>query len=304
MLKTLKKYSLGATVLIMITLGTSCVTPSRPTTNKISVVTSFYPLYYFASQIAGDKAIVTNLTPAGIEPHDYELTPQDLVVIQNSNILVLNGGQLEPWTDHITAQLSNTTTLVMAGNELATQQMTEENQLVTDPHVWLSPKLAQQQVKKITLGFIQADAAHSAYYLANEKNLIARLDELDTAYTKNLAQCSNRKIITSHTAFAYLANDYHLEQVAIAGLSPEAEPTAAELSKIVEFAQINTINYIFFENVVSPDLAETIANEVGAQTLVLNPLESLTKEELERDENYFSVMQENLNNLRLALDCT
>lgn len=280
-----------------------CLTTPQANTTKLNVVASFYPLYYFTSQIGGDKASVTNLTPAGVEPHDYEPTPQDLVAIQNSDALILNGGQLEPWANNVTTQLSNETTVIIAGSDLTSREMIEEDETITDPHVWLSPKLAQQQVKKITLGLIQADANNSAYYLANEKKLLDQLSELDAAYTQGLAQCASNKIITAHTAFAYLANDYGLGQVAIAGLSSNAEPTPAELAEIIQFARDNTVQYIFFESLVSPKLAQTIASEVGAQTLVLNPLEGLTEEEMTADQNYFTIMQTNLENLRTALQC-
>ncbi len=297
------RYITLISLIVLVGLGAGCVTPPTPNNDTLLVTTSFYPLHYFTSQIAGDKATVTNLTPAGIEPHDYELTPQDLVTIQNSAVLVLNGGQLEPWADTITSQLSNHTTVVVAGADLTNQQMIEENEVITDPHVWLSPILVQQQIKKITLGLIQADADNAAYYLVNEKTLLNQLAELDSAYKQGLSSCTKHEIITSHTAFAYLANDYGLEQVAIAGLSPEAEPTPTELAEVVQFAQDHQVHYIFFESLVSPKLADTIATEVGAQTLVLNPLEGLTEDEITAGQTYFTIMQENLTNLRLALQC-
>lgn len=290
-----KKFLLSVLGLGIASLaGTGCVTLPQPDPDKLQVVTSFYPMYYFASQIGGDKANVTNLTPAGAEPHDYELTPQDVAVVHDSQLLILNGGQLEPWANDITSQLSSDTVVATAGQDVITN---------TDPHVWLSPKLAMQQVKKITLGFIQADAANSAYYLGKQDQLLQQLAKLDTTYQTGLTYCTSHDIITTHVAFGYLANDYGLNEIAISGLSPDEEPTPARLAEIVQFAKDHQVHYIFFESLVSPKLAETIASEIGAQTLVLNPIEGLTDTDIAQEKTYVTVMQDNLTNLRAALQC-
>ncbi|MBI4407673.1 MAG: zinc ABC transporter substrate-binding protein [Candidatus Kerfeldbacteria bacterium] len=281
---------LVSTVGILLLAG--CTTTQTTTTNgRLKVATSFYPLYYFASQIGGDYAAVTNLTPTGTEPHDYELTPQDIAAIQDSQLLVLNGGQLEPWVEDVTADLSSNTIIV----EVVTG--------LTDPHVWLSPQRAKAEVEKITDGFIQADPSHVTDYTTNSQALLDRLDQLDTQYADGLANCDSNVIITSHAAFSYLASDYGLEQLSIAGLSPEAEPSLDELADITDFSKQNNVHYIFFESLVSPKLAETIANEIGAATLVLNPIEGLTDEEVAAGEDYVTVMQTNLINLQTALGC-
>lgn len=291
-----------------IILVTGCTTaqntPSTKTSNDhLQVAASFYPMHYFASHIGGDYAAVTNLTPAGTEPHDYELTPQNIATIQDSQLLVLNGGQLEPWASDATADLSGNTIVVEAGHNLADKTMAADGAALTDPHVWLSPKLAQAEVAAITTGFITADPTHAAEYTANSQTLTDRLDQLDKQYTAGLTDCSTDTFITSHAAFSYLASEYNLEQRPITGLSPEAEPSLNELAEITDFAKANNVQYIFFESLVSPKLSETIATEVGAQTLVLNPIEGLTDEEIASGEDYFSVMQANLANLQTALQC-
>ena len=270
---------------------------------KIQVVASFYPLYFFARQIGGDKADVSNLTPAGTEPHDYEPTTQDLARIENSNLLIVNGG-VEPWGNKIKENLQGTDVkLLVAGEGLLTKQLTEEGKTSQDPHVWLNPKLAKKEVEKITNGFIAIDPANANYYKANEQTLNNKLDALDAAYTKGLATCKNRDIITSHAAFAYLADAYGLKQIAIAGLSPDTEPSAQQLTTIANFAKANHIKYIFFEELVSPKFADTIAREIGAKTLVLDPLEGISDDRIKQGENYFTVMEKNLKNLQLALSC-
>lgn len=275
-----------------------------PDSAKIQVTASFYPLYYFASQIGGEKAEVFNITPAGAEPHDYEPTAQDMVHLEKSKLVILNGGGLEAWGDNVLKNLNrNTTAIVIAGEGLATGQVEEEGRLVTDPHIWLSPPLAQKMVDRITQGFAQVDPSNGDFYRANATLLKDRLQQLDLAYQAGLKSCATNNIITAHSAFGYLAAAYGLNQVSITGLSPDAEPSAQQLSTIAKFAKDNQVKYIFFESLVSPKLADTIASEVGAKTLVLNPLEGLSDEELAAGKDYLTEMQSNLVNLKIALQC-
>lgn len=284
------KNTLLVVGIFTVLLITGCVRTTT-TNDQLKVVTSFYPLYYFASQIGGDYAAVTNLTPAGAEPHDYELTPQDIATIQDSQLLIMNGSKFEPWADSVTVDLSEATTVLKTGVSQ------------TDPHEWLSPQLAQTEVTAITNGFIQVDPTHTAEYTANSQRLIEKLQQLDQAYLDGLAHCDSNVFVTSHAAFSYLASDYGLEQLPIAGLSPDAEPTLDALANITDFAREHQVQYIFFERLVSPKLSETIATEVGAQTLVLNPIEGLTDEEVAAGQDYVTVMEANLVNLRIALRC-
>jgi len=270
---------------------------------KIQVTASFYPLYFFAGQIGGDKVNVINITPAGAEPHDYEPTAQDIAQMENSKLLVLNGA-LEPWGDNIKQNLnSKNTVIVTVGDGIINQQVLEEGKKITDPHIWQSPLLAKKIVDKITDGFIKIDPANKDYYQFNANALKVKLDELDQQYKQKLANCAQKNIITSHAAFGYLATAYGLNQVPIAGLSPDAEPSSQQLADIVKFAKANNVKYIFFESLVSPKLSDTIASEVGAKTLVLNPIEGLTNEEIAQGQNYFTKMQDNLANLQIALQC-
>lgn len=278
--------------------------PAQEESEKMRVTTSFYPIYFFAMQIGGDKADVSNITPAGAEPHDYELTPQDVVRIENSDLLILNGGNLEAWSAAIQRNLDkNRTKVVVAGEGLTFNQIEEEGEIITDPHVWLSPVLAQKMTDKIAEGLALVDASNKEYFLARAELLKAKLRDLDDSYKKGLNFCSKKDIITSHAAFGYLASAYGLTQIAITGLSPDAEPSPQQLADIVKFAKTREIKYIFFESLVSPKLSETIAREVGAQTLVLNPMEGLSNEESDQGKDYFSEMRNNLINLQLALQC-
>ncbi len=261
---------------------------------KIHVTASFYPLYFFASEIGGDKAVVNNITPAGAEPHDYEPTPQDIAKIENSKLLILNGG-FEAWGDKIKGGLvGKGVVLVIAGEGLLTK---------SDPHVWLSPALAKIETQRILAGFIKVDPTNTSYYSKNEKELETKLIQLDQDYKKGLKDCVRRDIVTSHSAFGYLADAYGFNQIAISGLSPDSEPSSQTLVEIVNFVRKNDIKYIFFEKLVSPKLSDTIASETGAKLLVLDPLEGIPQDEIEKGADYFSVMRANLSNLEVALEC-
>jgi zinc transport system substrate-binding protein len=273
-------------------------------TGKFQVTASFYPYYFFASQIGRDKANVVNITPAGAEPHDYEPSAGDIVRIDSSQLLILNG-QVEPWGIKIQSDLKGKSTAVLvAGAGLFTQKVTDESGITgIDPHIWLSPTRAKVQVKAILNEFIKLDPQNTDYYITNAATLQAALDKIDSDYKTGLASCQKKDIVTSHAAFGYMASDYGLTQISIAGLSPDAEPSLKEMANITNFVKANGIKYIFFESLVSPKLSQTIANETGAQILVLDPLEGLTPNAIAQGQNYLTVMEQNLHNLKVALNC-
>jgi zinc transport system substrate-binding protein len=302
--KILIGSAIGLIVIIGALFALNKISKAPEYSDKLKVTTSFYPLYYFSQQIGGTKADVANITPSGAEPHDYEPTAKDIARIEDSKLLVINGGGLEAWADNVTHNIDSKNTLVVvAGQNLTNQEITEEGKKITDPHVWLSPSLAKKMVDTITQGLITADSGNKEYYQNNANTLKASLDALDAQYKQGLSSCKEKNIITSHAAFGYLASNYGLVQVSIAGLSPDAEPSSQQLADITAFVKNHHIHYIFFESLVSPKLSETIAQETGAKTLVLNPLEGLTPKEVSQGKNYVTIMQENLANLKTALQC-
>lgn len=264
-------------------------------TNKLKITASFYPMYFFASKIAGNSAEVINLTPAGTEPHSFEPTPQDLANISSSKVLVLNGGKLESWEDNIKNATTGTGIIIIKAAE----------GLITapDPHVWLAPLLAKKEVEKIAQGIMTADPPNAVIYQSNAANLKSQLYQLDQEYKTGLTNCQQKDIVTSHAAFGYLAQSYDFNQVAITGLSPDEEPSPAKLAEIVKLVKDHHIKYIFFESLVSPKLAQTLAAETNTQTLVLDPIEGLTDEQIQQGQDYFTKMQANLQNLQKALEC-
>jgi zinc transport system substrate-binding protein len=319
----MKKIILIILVLIIAAAGVFFLsqnqTKQASQANGNQVAASFYPLYFFASEIGKEKASVFSVTPNGIEPHDYDPKPQDIIKIQQSKMLLVNGAGFEPWLAKIEPELKSKNVLIVdttnglelqhgeeheehAGEETATEAAHEEEPL--DPHVWLSPVLAKEQVTRITNGYVQVDPQNKAFYEANANALQARLDGLHAKYQAGLQNCQTRDFVTSHAAFSYLANTYNLNQMPISGISPDEEPSTAQLAEISDYVQEHNIGYIFFETLVSPALAQTIANETGAQTLVLDPIEGIPDDEMKQGKNYFTVMEANLSNLQTALGCS
>lgn len=271
---------------------------------KLQISASVYPVAYFAQEIGGVHAEVFTITPAGAEPHDYEPSSRDIAKITDSSILFLNGSGLEAWANNVAKNLdSQNTVVVTVGGWFGTQEINEKGHAVLDPHFWLSPTLAKAMVNKMVIVFEQKDPANAAYYAANAVALKTHLDQLNGEFAAGLSHCAQKDIITSHAAFGYLASSYGLTQVPIAGLSPDTEPSSKQIAEVADFAKKNNIKYIFFESLVSPKLSQTIASEVGARTLVLNPLEGLTPKDIAAGKNYFTEMRNNLSNLQIALQC-
>ncbi len=279
--------------------------------DALQVTASFYPLAHFASQVGGDLVSVANLTPAGSEPHDFDPSPRDVANLHQSKVFIYNGGGLEPWVPRVLADLEqNNVAIVNATERIALVAGEEEHEEdeehegeALDPHVWLSPKLAQQQVRAIEQGLVSADTPNTAQYTKNADAYIAELEQLHNDFVSGTAQCDRREIVTSHAAFAYLAKDYGLTMVPIAGLSPDEEPSPSRLAEISKFVREHGVTHIFFETLVSPALSETIAHETGARTIAFNPLEGLTDEDVAQGKSYISVQRENLAAIRIALDC-
>jgi len=270
---------------------------------KLAVATSFYPLYFFTSQIGGDLVDVFNLTPAGSEPHEYDLTSGDILKIKKSQMLVLNGG-LEVWADAVKENIKNDNIFVlMVGDGLLDNSQNEFGETVKDPHIWLSPSLAIKISEKIYQGLVQVDPKNQNYYESNLDILKAKLNNLENEFSQGLENCQKKEFVTSHRAFSYLSKEFDLYQMSIAGLSTEEEPSLKQMTEITQFVKDNDIKYIFFESLGNTELTQTIANETGAQVLVLNPIEGLTDGELSQGKDYFSEMRVNLKNLRLALEC-
>ena len=269
------------------------------------VVTTVYPLYEFTRQIAGSSAKVVSLVPPGAEPHDWEPSPRDLTQIRGARLLVYNGAGLDPWVTKLLEDPAiKGTAIVQATQGIALQTPAgAEGRRVPDPHVWLDPVLAQSMVETIRSALATADPEHAAAYNENAAKFRTRLEALHEAFRAGLAQCARREVIASHAAFGYLARRYGLTVISLMGVAPDSEPTPGQLAAVVRFARDKKVQYIFFETLVGPRLADTLAREIGARTLPFNPIEGVARDEQSTGRDYVALMEENLKNLRVALDC-
>jgi zinc transport system substrate-binding protein len=251
------------------------------------VVASFYPLAYAAEQIGGPTVDVENLTPPGAEPHDLEVSPQDVADLRSADLVLLLGRGFQPQLEDAAGDGGNVLRLL----DTPDLDMHENG----DPHVWLDPVRYSKVVARIGQALGRPAAA---------ARLEERLRDLDGEFRAGLAHCQRHEIVTSHEAFGYLAERYGLEQVAITGLSPESEPEPRKLQEVVDLVRARGVTTIYFETLVSPRIAETVARETGARTAVLDPIEGLTEEEAARGDDYFTLMREDLASLQKGLGCS
>jgi zinc transport system substrate-binding protein len=286
---------MARTVLVLIfALGlTACGSPSGDTGGRRDVVAAFYPLAWAAESVGGRTVDVRNLTPAGAEPHDLELTARDVAEVRSADFVFYLGRGFQPAVEDAVQGADGNVVDLLAGQQLA-KPAEAEGELTRDPHIWLDPVRYQAVVRRVAEALGRKRAAAP---------LIAKLQALDREYRGGLAHCDRREIVTTHAAFGYLAGRYGLQQIPLTGLSPEAEPTPRDLEGVVQEVRRTHASTIFFETLISPRLADTVARETGTRTDVLDPIEGLSSSKLDRGENYLSVMRSNLAALRRALGC-
>jgi zinc transport system substrate-binding protein len=305
-------------IIILTQSGTSPIStefPSQetmmPQSSKIKVIASFYPLYEFSKNITGEKAEVSVFIPIGIEPHDWEPSTGDLIALKESDVFVYNGGGMEPFVDKIidSGEYSNVLFVETThGLDLMTNHdesnHTQEHDSVYDPHIWLDPILAKQQVMIIKDSLLKIDADNAQYYEDNANAYSIKLDELDSKIRTELSNCKKNTIVPFHNAFTYFSNRYGIEIHSLSGIIPESEATASELKELVDYIKENQINVVFAEDLVDPKLAQVLADEAGAQILLLSPLEGVSQDELVMGTSYIAKMEENLKNIKIALECS
>jgi zinc transport system substrate-binding protein len=269
-------------------------------------------MYYFTKEVAGSSANVELLIPNGAEPHDWEPTAKDMVKIQNADVFIYNSHYFELWTEKVLKSINDSSLKVVeaaSGIKLMDALESEdeeehghsEHTSSKDPHVWLSPVLAQLEVNTIAKALEQADPKNKDQFQKNAEALNAELADLDHLYKETIDKAKKKEFVTQHAAFGYLAKQYGLTQIPIAGLSPDVEPTLGKLTELTELTKKKNTKVIYFEEMTSSKVAETLAKEIGAKTEVLNPLEGLTKKEQEKGLDYLDVMKKNLESLKLSI---
>ena len=309
---------LGAFVcLLSLLAAAACAgsgSPSTPTSTpgQLRIAAAFYPLQFIAQRVAGEHATVVNLTQPGAEPHDLELTPRQVASLTTANLVVYEKG-FQPDVDEAVGQSENrevidTTTVVSLrplmtnGDDLGHGDGAGRDHPALDPHVWLDPTSVSRIAGAVEARLVIIDPDHAADYRRNTRELEQELGGLDRTYRSGLAHCVRTEFITTHAAFGYLAQRYHLTQIAISGLSPDAEPSPARIAEVQRVAQEYGLTTIFSETLVSPALAKAIAGDLGLVTDVLDPIEGLTDQS--RGHDYFSIMASNLAALRKAGGCS
>lgn len=300
----MRKISYIIMVLVMAIVFVGCTSSKQETSGfkdkeKISVVTTIYPMQDFVSQIGGDKVEIINLVPAGMEPHDFELSTKDMELLEEADLLVYNGAGMEHFIDKTIKTMTNDSIVIVEAAKNVEQIQSEEGE--QDPHTWLSIENAKKECESICEALCMADKENEGYYKDNLSVYMKKLDDLYAEYQKELEGCTHDTIVVAHEAFGYLCHEFSLKQEGIEGLMADSEPDSGRMKEIIELCKEKDIKVIFFEELVSPKVAQTIADETGATTMVLNPIEGLTKEQEEQNLDYIGLMRENLKALKEAL---
>ena len=299
--------ALAATAVVA-AAATACGGPVRPAADgRLHVSAAFYPLQYVASRIGGDAVDVTNLTRPGGEPHDLELTPRDVAGLEDTDLVVYLKG-FQPAVDDALAvasprrvfDASSAARLDLRYRPLA-EPGTRQEASRADPHFWLDPLRLRDVAGALEKVMASADPEHAQLFAANLRRLTTDLEALDGELAAGLAHCSNTDLVTSHTAFGYLAERYGLHQVGISGLDPEAEPDPRRIADVARFVRQHHVRTIYFETLVSPAVARTVASETGVRTAVLDPLEGLS--DTSAGSDYLSVMRADLAQLKEGQPC-
>lgn len=308
---------------------------------KLNVYASVYPIYDFTKKIGGDKINLSMLTKPGEEPHHYEPSSDDIKNLSKADLFIYNGAGLESFTDKIiesnpdlkTCQASEGVDLIKAThdhdhdhdccqnsddadhnhnheNEINHNHEAKENHSsheeehhhgMYDPHTWLSIKNAKIEMENIKNKLSEIDPDNASYYQKNFDKYAKMCDDLDKEYSQKISVLPNRVMVVSHQAFGYLCGDYGLSQVPIKNISNEDEPDAQTMAQIIDYIKKNNIKYICVEEMTSTKIADTIKAETGAQIKVLSPVETLTQEQMDKGEDYFSIMENNLKILEEVL---
>jgi zinc transport system substrate-binding protein len=280
-------------------------------TSKLKVAASFFPLYEFARNVGGDKAEVYSFLPIGEEPHSWEPTIQQIEELKGTQLFIYNGAGMEAYISKFmeSGEFPNITfTKASDGITLLKADSTEDDKEILaqggmDPHIWNDPIFAEQEVTNIKKAMQKADPVNAQYYENNANAYIEKLSTLDNSIKTGLSNCKKDTFVSFHNAFNYFSNRYGIHDEWISGMAPEADVPPQDIQRVIQIAKNKDVKVIFSEDLVDPRLANTLANEVGAQVLVLSPLEGINQTEQQEGKTYLDKWYENLHNLRTALEC-
>ena len=296
---------IGTTVIGLLAAG--CSSPGRSRSSPpgtLSVVATFYPLFEAAQRVGGDLVDVTNLTAPGVEPHDLELAPDQAEAIATADVVLYLGEGFQPAVQDAIGDAEGVTVDLLAGLPTIEPPGGSEEGLTADPHVWLDPSLYAQMADEVRAAFAEAVPTHASTFASNADAFTEEIGSLADDYAAGLARCDRTLLVTNHAAFGYLAAAYGLTQEAISGVAPDAEPSAQRLAELKTLVEDDGVTTIFTEDLVSPKVAQTLAEEAGVRIAVLHTLEGLSDDEVAAGADYGSQMQENLSTLEAALGCS
>ncbi len=294
---------------ILTVVYTGCTSKPVKNQGKPVIVTTLFPEYDFTKQIVKDKYDVVLLLPPGTDPHHFEPSPQDIATIHHATLLIYTNTMIEPWIDSITKNLPESVAVVNASEGIPLldadghSDNDEHNHTGKDPHVWLDPVNAKHMVQTIYTTLAQKDPQNKAFYKKNTEEYTKKLDELDHIISHTLGGITEKTVLSGgHFAFRYFAKRYGLTfESPYKGFSPEAEPTPQNMVEFIKRFKASGQTTIFYEEMVNPKLAKTLAEQTNGKLALLHGAHNMTKNELDSGVTYIRIMEENLGRLSAAL---
>jgi zinc transport system substrate-binding protein len=281
---------------------------NRPAGNssnsQLKVLATFYPLYDFAQNVGGDKVNVSILVPETVDVHEFEPTPSSIEEVASADVIVYNGAGLEPWIQQVISAAGNAKLVQVDSSQgiqlLPVPSEFQKNNQTVDPHIWLNPLNAKQQVNNILQGLIKADPADTQYFTQNAQAYEAKLDTLNVLAINATSNTATKYFITFHEAFAYFAQQYNVTQIPIAGPFEE-EPTPSDIQNVITANHQYHLLYVGYESLENPAISQSISSQTNAALINMNPIEGLTADQKTAGDNYITLMQQDINNIHLAL---
>jgi zinc transport system substrate-binding protein len=308
---SVKKLFLFSLVLFSFFLACQPAEDEGKSDGKLKVVATIFPIYDFACNIGGNRVKVTMLLPPATDAHNYELKPEDIVKVSKADIFLFTNFEMEQWAYKIINAAAEDTSMLAIETGRGTVLLPlidgdehEKHISKFDPHIWLDLDNAQKMVDNIATAFVKKDSRNSDYYLKNAQEYKIKLIALDQRYRTELVKCQTKTILhAGHWAFAYLAKKYNLIYVAASNVTADAEPTPQKIVSLIEQVKAKNIPYIYYEDLVAPRLAQTIAQETGTGLLKLNNGHDISKKDMESGLSFISLMEDNLNTLKKGMQC-
>jgi zinc transport system substrate-binding protein len=277
----------------------------EPAGGRIKVLATFYPVYDFAANVGGNRTSLSLLVPETVDVHAFEPTPQSIQEVASANVLIFSGAGLEPWIPQIIAAAGNPGLVLVDSSQgislLPVPSQFQRGNRTVDPHIWLDPLLAKQQVTNILNGLIKADPNDQEYFTSNAEKYIAKLDALNSEISDVAAHAKTRYFVTFHEAFAYFAKQYNLTQISISGPFEE-EPTPGDIGNVIAAINGYHLCYVGYESLENPSISQSIASQTHATLILMDPIEGLSQSDQTAGKNYLTKMQDDLGSFKLALN--